>query len=170
MAVHAGAVLEFTRRKRILDYVLQNPGANVREVARNTGTATGTVRHHLSILQRHGHLVARAHGATLRLFENHGKYDATWTEVVLLREAALCELHAWLQDHPASSQKAVVAGMQDRGWLRSTTQHRLKRLVHGGLVIVRLQGRLKIYTATNGVTAAPIESSEVALFPVAYPQ
>jgi predicted transcriptional regulator len=141
--------LEHPRRKQIFEYVQRNPGTNFREISRMTGIAAGTVRHHLNVLERSELLVEHQHGSTIRLFENHGKFDRNWSDVVLLREASLGALHAWLVEHPGSSQKAVLAGMEALGWSRSTTQHRLARLVEGGLASIRLQGRLKIYSATG---------------------
>lgn len=137
--------LEHPKRQRIFTYVQEHPGANFREVARSTGIAAGTVRHHLTVLERAGHLVEHQHLGTVRLFENHGKFDRDWADVVLLREPPLAKLHQWITEHPNSAQKDALEAMEREGWSRSTTQHRLSRLVDGGLVAIRLQGRLKIY-------------------------
>lgn len=141
--------LEHPRRKQIFDYIQEHPGANFREVARNTGIAAGTVRHHLNVLGRAGQIVEHAHGSTVRLFENHGRFDHNWSDLVLLREPALARLHAWLKENPGAPQKAVLEAMEPEGWSRSTTQHRLARLVDGGLATIRLQGRLKLYSAAE---------------------
>ncbi|HUR25286.1 MAG TPA: winged helix-turn-helix transcriptional regulator [Candidatus Thermoplasmatota archaeon] len=138
--------LEHPRRKQIFEYIQLHPGANFREVARNTGIAAGTVRHHLNVLERAGQIVEHSHGSTVRLFENHGKFDHNWSDLVLLREPALGKLHDWLKAHPNSPQKAVLEAMEAEQWSRSTTQHRLSRLVEGGIASIRLQGRLKMYS------------------------
>lgn len=137
--------LEHPKRQRIFAYIQEHPGANFREVSRQTEIAAGTVRHHLTVLERAGHIVEHPHQGTIRLFENHGKFDANWVDAVLLREPPLAKLHAWIQEHPGSAQKDVLEAMEQAGWSRSTTQHRLARLVSGGVVSLRLQGRLKIY-------------------------
>lgn len=141
--------LEHPRRKAIFEYVQLHPGANFREIARNTGIAAGTVRHHLNVLGRSDIIVEHQHGSTVRLFENQARFQQNWADLVLLREPPLGQLHAWLKEHPASPQKAVLEGMDAHGWSRSTTQHRLARLVEGGLATIRLQGRLKIYSVVD---------------------
>lgn len=156
--------LEHPRRKQIFDYIQRHPGANFREVARNTSIAAGTVRHHLNVLERSGQVVEHSHGSTVRLFENHGKFQHDWADLVLLREPALGQLHAWLKDHPGSPQKAVLEAMEVEGWSRSTTQHRLSRLVDGGIASIRLQGRLKLYSvAEKPASLKPLESSSPAV-------
>jgi predicted transcriptional regulator len=147
--------LEHPRRKTIFQYIQQHPGANFREIARNTSIAAGTVRHHLNVLERSGQIVEHNHGSTVRLFENHGKFANNWADLVLLREPALGQVHAWLKEHPASPQKAILEAMETHGWSRSTTQHRLSRLVDGGLANIKLQGRLKIYTAAERPPGRP---------------
>src|SRR5258708_7956319 len=122
------------RRRLIHAYVVQNPGPSFREVVRACGIPSGTARHHLSVLKRHRLLVERRHGCTTRFFENHGRFDKTWGDVVLLREASLAELQGWLEIHGESNQSAILAAMP---WSRSTTQHRLARLLDGGLVDLR---------------------------------
>lgn len=149
--------LEHPRRKQIFDYIQHNPGANFREIARNTGIAAGTVRHHLNVMTRSDIVVEHQHGSTVRLFENLGRFqsDANWADHVLLREPPLGQLYAWLKANPGAPQKAVLEGMEPQGWSRSTTQHRLARLVDGGLATIRLQGRLKIYTAVDRSAKPP---------------
>lgn len=162
--------LEHPNRKVIFEYVQQHPGANFREVARKTNIPAGTVRHHLTVLQRSGHLVEHAHKGTVRLFENHGKFDHNWSTLVFLREPLLAQLHAWIEQHPQSAQKAILEGMEQQGWNRSTTQHRLTRLVQGGLLTVRLQGRLKLYSVSappKPVVGLHQRASRTALTPLA---
>jgi predicted transcriptional regulator len=150
--------LEHPRRRRIFEYIQENPGANFREVARRTGIAAGTVRHHLNVLARSDIIVEHQHGSTVRLFENLSKFQSNWADHVLLREPSLGELYDWLKANPGAPQKAVLEGMEPQGWSRSTTQHRLSRLVDGGLATIRLQGRLKIYTALDRSSNPPAPS------------
>jgi DNA-binding transcriptional ArsR family regulator len=150
--------LEHPRRRRIFEYIQENPGANFREVARRTGIAAGTVRHHLNVLARSDIIAEHQHGSTVRLFENLSKFQANWADHVLLREPSLGELYDWLKANPGAPQKAVLEGMEPQGWSRSTTQHRLSRLVDGGLATIRLQGRLKIYTALDRSSNPPAPS------------
>lgn len=148
--------LRHPRRRAIFDYIHANPGANVSEVVEGTGLASGTLRHHLSVLKRAGQVVERPHGGTLRLFENHGRFDADWNTVVLLREPVLAKVHAWIAANPRSPQSAIVQALaQTEGWNRSTTQHRLKRLVAGGLVEIRQQGRLKLHSVVERPPGMP---------------
>lgn len=147
--------LDHPKRRLIFQYVQEHPGANFREISRETDIASGTVRHHLTVLERAGHLVEHTHNGTVRLFENHGKFDHNWSDVVLLREEPLAQLHSWIKEHPQSPQKAILEAFELHGWSRSTTQHRLTRLVVGGLVTIRLQGRLKMYSAPERPSRAP---------------
>jgi DNA-binding transcriptional ArsR family regulator len=139
--------LEHPRRKIIYGYITSHPGATFREIVRNTKIPAGTTRHHLNVMRRSSLVVEKPHKATLRFFENHGKFDASWDTVVMLREAPLNELHAWLTEHPSSPQKDIIAAMEAKGHSRGTTQHRLIRLVDARLVTFRPQGRLKLYEA-----------------------
>ncbi len=158
--------LEHPKRQVIFAYIQEHPGANFREVARGTGIASGTVRHHLTVLERAGHVVEHPHQGTVRLFENHGKFDQNWSDLVLLREPPLGQLHAWLVGHPSSPQKDILEAFELQGWSRSTTQHRLARLAEGSVVSVRLQGRLKIYAVAERPVA---KSASFGLGPLAAP-
>lgn len=140
--------LEHPKRQVIYDYVLKAPGATFREVVRETGYATGTTRHHLTILKRSKAIMEQKYAQTLRYYENHGKYDDSWDTVALLREPELAELHEWLMANPGMNQKSIIAAFD---WSRSTVQHRLNRLVDGGLAVIRPMGRQNLYEALKSV-------------------
>lgn len=138
--------LENDNRKQLYDTILQNPGINFRELSRQSGIASGTARYHLTILARAKLIVEKPHHNLLRFFENHGKYEANWNQVGLLRDPGLKDLHQWLSSQGQVPQKDILNAMERRhSWSRSTTQHRLARLVSDGLVSVRSQGRLRMY-------------------------
>ncbi len=140
--------LAHPNRKKLYNYILEHPGGTFREVIRGTEIPAGTARHHLAILRQTNLIQEHGHKATLRYFENHGRFDDSWNTVVMLREPELKRLHKWLLKNPGSMQREILdAAGADWGWSRSTTQHRLKRLSDEGLIDVKLQGRLKLYTA-----------------------
>ena len=135
------------RRRRLLEAIRLRPGATFRELVRETGLAAGTARHHLTMLRRSGRIEEHRHHSTLRYFEA-GRFD-DWEAVVLLREPDLAMLHAWVREHPGSIQRDVLVAARSWGWSRSTTQHRLQRLVAGGLLEVVPAGRRKAYRAAR---------------------
>ncbi len=146
----AQSPLAHPNRRKLYDYILANPGGTFRELVRATGIPTGTARHHLGVLRQASLIQQHGHKATLRYFENHGRFDDSWNTVVMLREGELATLHAWLVEHPGSKQREVLdAAASQWGWSRSTTQHRLGRLATEGLVGIKSQGRMKLYTAAK---------------------
>lgn len=144
-----GDVLKHKRRAILYGVVLSNPGATFSEVCRKADVPFGAARHHLNVLVRAGLIAERPHKGTLRFFENHGKYDKTWTDVVALRKPELDMIYRWLQDHPGASQSDVLTAMAQHGWSRSTTQHRLGRLVENGVVVATKMSRTTRYTTTK---------------------
>jgi len=143
--------LSHPRRARIHAYIVEHPGATFREVARAVDVPTGTTRHHLNVLKRGRLIVEHPHRATVRFFENHGRFDASWRREVLLREPELASLFEWIEAHPGAPQKDVLNAMEDGlKWSRSTTQHRLLRLQAEAIVHVKSQGRRKTYWAQAG--------------------
>ncbi len=152
-------LLVHPNRRRLYNFIQRAPGATFREVVRETGIPSGTARHHIQVLCQAGLICERAHRSTLRYFENNGQHDDSWNSVVLLREAPLARLHAWLVHRPPAYQKDILLEASSWGWSRSTTQHRLSRLVDGGLVTIAAQGRLKRYQAH---AAAPLPSGRTS--------
>ncbi len=148
--------LAHPNRRRLFDFIQSTPGATFREVVRETGIPSGTARHHIQVMCQAGVIIERQHRSTLRYFDAKGDYADSWNTTVILREPDLARLHGWMLANPGVYQKDVVDAAGGWGWSRSTTQHRLSRLVDEGLGIMTLQGRLKRYHA---VSHAPLPSA-----------
>jgi DNA-binding transcriptional ArsR family regulator len=140
-------LLDHPRRRLVYQTIAEHPGTGFRELTRLTGLAIGTVRHHLDVLLRHGRIVERQQGASLRFFENHGKYDRTWSRVAVLRDEPTRLIHDWLAEHPDTPQNQLLAAIEERGFSKTATQRRLQRLVTAGLASVQQRGRFKVYRA-----------------------
>ncbi|MHB1260924.1 MAG: helix-turn-helix domain-containing protein [Thermoplasmatota archaeon] len=158
--MHTQAVHMHPRRRSLLAFVHDNPGAGFREIARKTGIPPGTARHHLTILMHSGMIVELPHGNTKRFFANDEHHEESWSTTVLLRDPALAVLHAWLKDNRMASQRHVIEAMQRNRWSRSTTQHRLQRLVTGGAASIQLQGGLRLYSAIPTSASWTLRESE----------
>lgn len=135
-------------RRRVFDYVAGHPGATYREIVRETGLANGTTQHHVSVLVQSKRIVERPLGQSKRYF---AELKADWLSVALLRDQPLKDLHDWIQLHPRSTQGELLQAMERDDWSRSTTQHRLARLVREGLVECYAEGRYKRYLAVHAV-------------------
>ncbi len=135
-------------RQQIYDFISNNPGTAFRELVRDTGIPAGTARHHLSVLARCGLIREERHRNTLRFFRSDSRFATDWAAYAVLRAPQLRRLHAWLLANPWTIQRDVLDAAADAwGWSRSTTQHRLARLVDEGLATAHPRGRCKVYTA-----------------------
>ena len=155
------AVLRNRNRRAIHEHIEANPGTSFSELRRALGLGVETVRLHLRVLLSAGKVVEQRHGNTRRFFPP-GFAETNRTRIILLRTAVLDDLYALVERHTNLSQKELVElAAHDYGWKRATTQHRLGRLISGGLVVARRQGRMVLHA----VQAAP--GSFRALTPVA---
>lgn len=160
-------LLENPRRRRIYDFVVQNPGVHFREALRGANVPAGAGRHHVNRLVAAGLLTSRRQGASMLLFENHGKYEMSWQDVAATRDDSQRRLLDWLSLNPDSTQKAILDAFQEQmSWNRSTTQKRLDRLEALSVITSRSHGRFKLYKtarvaiAGNGHTAC-VPSTDV---------
>jgi len=134
------------RRLRILDEVAKQPGVSFRGLVRATGMPSGCLRHHVYMLKKQGRLYevgTQEHrsGQDRRSFFLPTAKGRVERELLLYQAPQLRTVRDWVAQHPRSPQRAVLDAMQAHGWPRSTSQHRLTRLVDAGLVKARREGR-----------------------------
>ena len=139
--------LEHESRRRLHAIIRDDPGISFRALARKAGIPTGTTRHHLTILARSGLIEESSHGATQRFFlAGTAPTEAQRVALAVLREETLARLHAAIMASPWLPQTTIIDNAErDFQWSRSTTQHRLDRLVKAGLVKVHQSGRWRLY-------------------------
>lgn len=142
------------RRRSIHDYIRTRPGAGFREIMRETKSSSTSVHRHLEILKLTGHIVEERHGRSRRFFPSalQGKSK----EALLLRELPLAKLYDLVERNPWLSQGEIMdLAERELASSRSTTQHRLGRLLNGGLLRVQKRGRYLLHaTASQSADAA----------------
>jgi DNA-binding transcriptional ArsR family regulator len=125
-------------RKKILDAVAASPGIHFQEIARRTGLALGTLRHHLRVLTESGKLTAVAQGGYRSFFLSRGtSRDVLATAGVLKAPAARTMLHGIVKaGHLSMGEVATLAGLRP-----ATATHHVERLEAAGLVRRQRSGR-----------------------------
>ncbi len=146
------------RRTTIMAYVEANPGQSFRALSRGTRIPTGTLTHHLGVLKRHGRLAERPLGIR-RLFYPADAVVSDPVAATMNLEPTLGALHAFVAANGSVMQNVVLAAFEAQGWPRSTTQHRLGRLVAvGGLLAVRGVRSLRYTVQAPVVVQLPLAS------------
>lgn len=144
VALSREEALSHPRRSALHAVVCESPGMGLRALSSRVGIPVGTTRHHLNVLLRSG-LLREARVGVALAFMPAGD-DRNAGHVALLREPGLVEL----RDVVASMGRVCQRDLLDSlTWPRSTTQHRLDRLVEAGLLRVRPQGRYLFYEVTQ---------------------
>lgn len=162
--VQPGEVLRNRNRRAIFDYIGQNPGAGFNELQRALDVGKETVSYHVRVLLNAGKITQQSHGNTRRFFP--AGFDAGQrTRTVLLRTKALDDLYALVERHPNLAQGEIMdLAAKEMGWSRSTTQHRLGRLVKAGLVATQREGRSLLHSAQSAdsfrLTPVPLAATQ----------
>lgn len=135
------------RREHVLRILVEKPGVNFRELVRSTGIPNGTLRHHADMLCRTGKAWWIRDGCKIRYFAGSRPPEPTVVRLVqrVVLDGDLAQVHERVREMGEPSQSAVLDSFPDKP--RSTVQNMLERLTARGLLVVRLQGRYKVYTA-----------------------
>lgn len=149
-----GGAEEHPRRRLLRQAIQTNPGINFRALGRYTGLPAGSLAHHLRMLKREGVFVEGQLGFR-RIFYPAGMPVPKPGEATMAREPALSSLRDWLARQGQCTQRQLLDAMQAQGWPRSTSQHRVGRLVALGLANERRSGRFVIYEAMPSMRPTP---------------
>lgn len=151
-------------RARILAAVHAQPGACYRELVRVSGLAAGTARHHLRTLRLSGQLHELRDG--MRILHFPTGFTRSPALAALRREPGLDALARFVAAHPGASQRQVLDAFHDEP--RSTTQHRLHRLVTLGVVRIQHHGGYHALFVDAG-TMANLQGPGADAMPAATP-
>ena len=133
---------------RVLQAISRSPGLSLRAIGRATGLHIGVVRGHVHRLTKQRRIAQRRHGARILAYPRPSAPKDDRRAVAADQELRLEEqrrLLAFIAGRPALTQTDILEATAQWGWARSTTQHRLGRLIKAGLVKSRRRGREKLY-------------------------
>lgn len=135
---------------RVLAAVRAAPGSVLRSLAATTDLHPNVVRGHAQVLCDQGHVELRRTGSRILVYPTevapaHGKRALATAMELRLEEQQ--RLLAFIKQNPGLDQAGIVKAAQVWGWARSTTQHRLGRLVQAGLVDMAVVNGKRCYRA-----------------------
>lgn len=125
-------------RRRIFDHVAAHPGQHMRELQRRLGMSAGTLEYHLHVLTREGLLAERRQGRYVRYFVAAQVGRLEKDMLGLLRQEVPRRLCALLLMHPDQSHGELLGHFR---MAPSTLTFHMKKLVEGGVVESRREGR-----------------------------
>jgi len=112
-----GDILELESRRKIYNFILNNPGLHIREISRRSDISFSTLRHHLNHLEKNDILINKKEGNYNRYYarDKMGKNDKkimdflrqdTPRAIILLLfayvECSLTEISENLEKHPST--------------------------------------------------------------------
>lgn len=134
---------ENPHRARLLQLIQARPGLGVREAGRRAGLASGATAYHVEYLTMQGRISSvRFQGRRLLYPYPKAPSGKQLAISVLLEDAHLFALYEWVRRHGPVAQGGVLEAFPEP---RSSVQHRLDRLVRGGVFKASWHGRSRLY-------------------------
>lgn len=135
--------MENENRVRLLRLIQARPGLGVRDAGRRAGIAMGATAYHVEYLEREGKIsTTRYQGRRLLWPYPKAPSGTELAKRVLLEDAGLYAVYMVVRGLGPIAQGGVLASLEGP---RTTIQHRLDRLVRGGLLRVQWVGRSRVY-------------------------
>lgn len=131
------------KRDRLLQLIQGRPGLGMRDAARRIGLPQGVAAYHVDKLIEEGHITSARFGGRRLLFPYKAPEGASLAKHVLLEDPHLYAMWTWVFLHGPVAQQGILRQFHEEP--RSTVQHRLDRLVRGGIIRTGTTGRHRIY-------------------------
>ncbi|HEY7588600.1 MAG TPA: winged helix-turn-helix transcriptional regulator [Thermoplasmata archaeon] len=124
--------LELESRRRIYEYLLQNPGVHLRRIGQALGMSTGMLSYHLMYLERLGMLKSEADGHRKRYFIARAFMEVQRRILGLLRQDVprRIVLEILLQGERTFSELQAAAGVS-----KSTLSYHLQKMTSRELLV-----------------------------------
>ncbi len=144
---------ELEVRRRIYQYIFENPGVHYREISRNLGMPFGSLDYHLSYLSKHGMITVLKDGGFTRYYAKK-EVDARKKSLLsVLRHELPRAIVLFLMKKGAARHKEITEAFNVSG---ATISYHLGRMVEKGILGMEIRGREHIYTVENPEMVADI--------------
>ncbi|MBP2133647.1 putative transcriptional regulator [Methanomicrobium sp. W14] len=146
-------VLKNPSRKRIYDYICENPGSNFTDISRNTGINRGTLSYHVNILLGQNRITERKKYGFVFYFQNNEKYTPFEQDIFMLFKSRTSKRIC----RTIGSSNGVSASELSKklGIAVSTVLWHLKRLSESGVVIPEKKDGKIVYSVSDEINSTP---------------
>ena len=136
-------LLKNENRHNILNYVYDNPGATVADVAEAQSIERGTVKYHLNKLESEGKIVLNRMGKYSRIFRNSHTYnDFEKTVLAHLQNQTGRSVLLLVLEHPGITNQELAERL---GVEKSAIHWHVGKFLQDGLICYRRDGKFKRY-------------------------
>jgi predicted transcriptional regulator len=148
------AALDHPNRRRIMDAITNSPGASFNGLRRMTGLASGTLRHHLSVLTSNRLVATKPFGTSVR----HYPMDVASSAhhgLALLQDPASRRICDAIAGSPGLAQADILRRFNGE-IPRSSVQFKLNRLVEAEILAIGVDGQRLQYGLGKRFPANPV--------------
>lgn len=136
-------LLENETRRRIYECIRTNPGIHMRAIGKKTDITLGTLRYHITRLQKSHAIATLEDRGYTHYYENSGTYSTAEQQVLKhLQNMTTQKILRVLAAHPSASRTDIAEYVGIAG---STVTWHMKRLAEDGIIDVRSEGRSVTY-------------------------
>lgn len=134
-------ILELDSRRKIYSVVRQFAGSHFREIERKSGLSTGSVRHHLSYLAKHGLIKEEKESNNLRYFPRDFK-PSNKKLMGFLRQESMRRILVFILSHESCNNEQISSFSS---LSPSTVSWHLKKLEENNIISSSRKGRKSHY-------------------------
>ncbi len=133
-------------RRRIYQYIYENPGVHYRELSRALNIPFGSLDHHLRYLSKHGMISSMKDGGFTRYYAKKDLDARKKAILSVLRHELPRAIVLFLLKTGRARHKEITEAFRVSG---ATISYHLKRMVERNIISVEKEGREHIYYITN---------------------
>ena len=120
-------------RKRIYEYICNNPGSNFSNISRYTKINRGTLRYHINILIRQNRIIEKKSHGFVTYFQNSNRYSSFEQDFfILVKDGTAKEICKILESSPGISRNDLAKRLSVAA---STVSWHMERLTGSGIVM-----------------------------------
>lgn len=139
------SILEVESRRRVYQFIRDNPGTHMREIRRRLEMTLGNLEYHLRYLERHDMISVQDNGYKRYFIKQEiGIQDQKLLS--LLRQKIPRRVAIFLLQNPESSHQEIHETFDVAA---STLSYHIGKLVDAGLVEKQREGRYNIYSVAD---------------------
>lgn len=143
------SVLDNERRKMVFEYISENPGRSIEEIASGLNLKRDTLRYHVKRLNQGNYIVIENTDNTKRIFPNHMTYTDLERRVIsICHNPTQLKIISLISNYPGIRNSELK---DELGISKSAVSWHINRLENAGILSCRKSGRAKHYYIKSGL-------------------